>query len=562
MEGQFAGMVLGVETRKVPSNTGKDIPPIEALFVTLVTKKGIQAININGISCFQIADKTLEDELNKALLAVADARGDRIKTMDLALSGKGRRRIAVRYVHETPLWKTSYRLILSNPSPSGETLALQGWAIVENTTDTDWKEIRLSLVSGRPVSFQMDLSEPLYLARPDIPVPTIPGVMPKSYAAGVEHGTVPITIAPAAAAKAARGVAGATALRARDISYCLKDATELSAEDMITRSPARQAAAGEVGEVFFFEVQNPITIERQRSAMIPFLAEQMAGRRVSIYNMADRADHPMRGVELTNSSGGQLLPGPISVFDESAYAGDATINQVSPGDKRLLAYAVDLDVAVTAKNSESRDMAQVKIVNGTFQQTVKRRFAVTYSFSNKDLKRPRLLVVEQSKLPEWTLTAPKQTDSTQQLYRFELTVEAGQSAELTVCQERIESQRLGLETFNMDAFVEWRASGAVSAAVFQAMTELTHLRQVIAQSERLLIELDKQIETNTKEQARISEIMQRLPQTGELYGEYTRELMEFNTALKPLRTNRKDEFDKLEKLRRDLDAHVARLNME
>ena len=43
---------------------------------------------------------------------------------------------------------------------------LQGWAIVENTTEEDWNDVGLTLVSGRPISFVMDLYQPLYVQRP------------------------------------------------------------------------------------------------------------------------------------------------------------------------------------------------------------------------------------------------------------------------------------------------------------------------------------------------------------------------------------------------------------
>ncbi len=590
-EGDVSGTILGVETRKVqPTNSGKDAPAIDAPFVTLVTGTGIRAVNINGITNFQITDKALADELNKALMAVSDTRGDRVKSVDLSLSGNGGRRIAVRYVHETPVWKTSYRLIIDD-SPearkkaeaekkSGDTLALQGWAIVENTTDTDWKDVKLALVSGRPVSFQMDLSEPMYMTRPDIAVPTIPGVMPKNYAAGVDlrplgtAGLPPASAAPSMARGAmksqlAPGSPGGNRAEARMSKEALADSDGrffgggLSADDLTRYSPQSQAQAGQIGEVFFFEVQNTITVERQRSAMIPFLSENIAGRRVSIYNMADRADFPMRGVELTNSSNTQLLPGPLAVFDGTAYAGDATINQVSPGDKRLLAYAVDLDVVVTTKPEGSGDITKLKIVNGVFEQTLKRIDSMTYTFSNKDLKRSRTIIVEHPKLPGWTLAAPeKAADTTQDLYRFEVTAEAGKNAVLPIRQEVIERQQVGLETYDIEVFAQWKTKGAVSAAVLQAMAEIGKRKSAINQSERAVGELDKQIDTNTKEQTRISETMQRLPQNGELYGDYTKELKELNNALKPIRTQRKGEFDKLETLRRDFADYVSKLNVE
>jgi len=77
---------------------------------------------------------------------------------------------AARIRRRTPVWKTSYRLILDNAAatvapatqPAGGA-SLQGWAIVENQTDNDWNNVQLSLVSGRPISFVEDLYQPLYV---------------------------------------------------------------------------------------------------------------------------------------------------------------------------------------------------------------------------------------------------------------------------------------------------------------------------------------------------------------------------------------------------------------
>ena len=71
----------------------------------------------------------------------------------------------VGYVIENPIWKTSYRLVLGKEKEDKP--FLQGWAVVENATDEDWKDVRMALVSGRPISFQMDLYTPLYVPRPD-----------------------------------------------------------------------------------------------------------------------------------------------------------------------------------------------------------------------------------------------------------------------------------------------------------------------------------------------------------------------------------------------------------
>ena len=84
------------------------------------------------------------------------------KRVKLDFRGAGKRQVSVGYIQEAPVWKTSYRLVLDDKEPP----FLQGWAIVENTTAQDWSDVQLTLVSGRPISFLMDLYEPLFMARP------------------------------------------------------------------------------------------------------------------------------------------------------------------------------------------------------------------------------------------------------------------------------------------------------------------------------------------------------------------------------------------------------------
>ena len=58
---------------------------------------------------------------------------------------------------------------------------MQGWAVVENPSDEDWKDVRMSLVSGRPISFQMDLYQPLYVPRPVVEPELFASLRPPTY---------------------------------------------------------------------------------------------------------------------------------------------------------------------------------------------------------------------------------------------------------------------------------------------------------------------------------------------------------------------------------------------
>ena len=79
---------------------------------------------------------------------------------------------------ENPIWKTSYRLVLDK---DGEKPYLQGWAVVENPTDEDWHGVTMALVSGRPISFKMDLYNPLYVERPTVEPELFASLRPPTY---------------------------------------------------------------------------------------------------------------------------------------------------------------------------------------------------------------------------------------------------------------------------------------------------------------------------------------------------------------------------------------------
>ena len=95
----------------------------------------------------------------KALETLTLSHDTQKKAVSLNFVGEGKRNVRVGYVIENPIWKTSYRLVLGKEKEDKP--FLQGWAVVENATDEDWKDVRMALVSGRPISFQMDLYTPL-----------------------------------------------------------------------------------------------------------------------------------------------------------------------------------------------------------------------------------------------------------------------------------------------------------------------------------------------------------------------------------------------------------------
>ena len=192
-DGALRGTVLSVgrQTREA----GGAAVAVDVL--SLLTPGGLVTVRLDTARRIAFADPALQAELEGALAALGEARGGDRKPVRVQFRGAGPRRVRMGYVTEAPVWKTSYRLVLPDVSPTASAnrevdavspAALQGWALVENPTEADWADVDLTLVSGRPVSFVTDLYTPRYVARPVVALADDAVVQPQSYAAGSPSG--------------------------------------------------------------------------------------------------------------------------------------------------------------------------------------------------------------------------------------------------------------------------------------------------------------------------------------------------------------------------------------
>jgi hypothetical protein len=325
------------------------------------------------------------------------------------------------------------------------------------------------------------------------------------------------------------------------------------------------ARAVEAGEVFQFELQHPVTVARQRSAMLPILAAPIEGRRVSIFTPGDNTKHPMRGVELTNTTGSQLMPGPISVFDGGAYAGDAQINHVPLADKRLLAYTVDLDVVVTPEQKYEEDVRKIRIVRGLIESTTLRRNSTTYTIENKDQKRTRSVIIEHPRMPGFELVAPAGGDKaerTDSAHRLEVELDAAKSGKLTTVQERTDATSIALTSMNLNTLMAYVKNGKASDAVLKAFQEAGRRQGLIIEATRRIEALENERSTITEDQTRVRSNMGSIDRASTLYANYMKKLTEQETRLDQIVKLIDEGQTNLAQTRSDLENFLANLNVE
>ena len=578
-DGPVSGVVLGSEMRDQAQGSAQEA--ISIPFVNVITESGVRSVNLTTIVSVQLEDPALNGELMKALAALAAHSTDRFKNVGLSFGGTAARDVKIAYVNEMPIWKTSYRLVLPDEAKSKDQPMIQGWAIIENTTDDDWSNIQLALVASQPVSFEMNLSQSLHITRPRLDVPTVAGAAPRIYQDGDAFAeknrlrqamAAPSVSAPPPRAKISMlkidradgggGSGGAFGSVAMADGANNDMETGMSSEELWKQSAIAQAQSSSVGEAFQYTMKNPISIGRQQSAMLPILTSAIDGRRVSIFNRADGIDHPMRGVELTNSTGLQLIPGPVAVFDAFTYAGDAQVGYMTLNDKRLLAYAVDLSVSAAVQDESTDTMRSIRMVDGFIEETRKQVQRTSFAFNNKDAARGRTMLVETAKIEGWQLVEPKKAaEETQSLYRFELALKPSEKATFVVAQENTFLSRIAVAEYDMATLLAYASDKKASQAVIEAAKKAAALLATMnATAERIAL-LGQERQAIDAVQNRIRQNMASIGRDTEVYRRYLTKFNEQESRLEAILVQTTKEQTTLQSQQDALNDYVGSLNV-
>jgi hypothetical protein len=560
---RIVGTILGVEKRKRPSGTEN---VVEVEFLNLLTEEGLRSVSLENVGRIKITNPKIDAELRQALAVLALSKSSDKKTVTLNFLGQGNREVSVGYIQEAPIWKTSYRLVLADK----EAPLLQGWAIVENTTETDWDNVELSLISGRPISFVMDLYQPLYVDRPWVKPELYASLRPQTYSqdlAAAEREFAEAGLGGPAQAKReslARQAAPAAETAARGRYLALDEAKKSDAKALqnMQASVASVAQAGDVGELFRYNIATPVKLQRSGSAMLPIVNESVEGEKVSIYNEATHAKHPLNGLRLKNTTDLHLMQGPITVFDDGAYAGDAQIMDLPPKSERLISYAMDLDTEVApADKGQPTNLVSVRLVKGTLHTVHKHERTKEYTIKNSG-KAEKTVLVEKPLDTAWTLVEPKEaTEKTRDLYRFAVKAAPGKPEVLTVKEERTSNEAIAVTNLNDPQIRIYLNSSAVSDKVKAALAEVIERKAKIDEVVRERAEMERQIQVIGQEQERIRGNMAQTPKESELFRRYLTKFTEQEDQIEALRTKVTASIEAEQKLRKSLDDFLIGLDL-
>ncbi|HEX8151120.1 MAG TPA: carboxypeptidase regulatory-like domain-containing protein [Pyrinomonadaceae bacterium] len=664
------GSVLTVEERRTQPDPEK--PPVTTHALVIASEGGeLQSFDLAEVRGVRLLDAGTRRDVGEFAEASASARRRDAKTITVTSDGAGAREMLVSYTIAAPIWKTTYRVVLD---AEGKPF-FQGWAIVDNVSEEDWTDVRLSLISGTPVSFIQPIQKPFYRYRPVVPVPddlrmspqvyepesgevgggapntvvgsvvdpmgaVIPGasVTVRNEATGQQYGaqtdaagafrtpalpqgsytvtvsspgfkswmTTGVRVGPGGAVRlgptlevgsvsesvtieADRAVIAGSINRNSiynlpmngrrgdnfvtdgnsTAEFAVRPEPSLSARMTGGQSGVVTAAeGGEVGDLFEYKIEQPVTVRRDRSALIPILQTRMEGSRVSVFNQSAGRSRPMSGMLLKNTSPLTLEGGALTVIDGDAYAGEALLERLKPEEKRLISFALDLGTLVTVRAEEDNSPAfYARIVNGTLYATHHHRQKKVYTLRNQTA-RPRTVYVEHPVRDDWELDyklTPKPDGKSQRFYRFRVELAADETRELVVAEREQGTETYALSNVTPDQIQFFFSRRYIDDATRAALQNILDLKARVAAAQARVAAVDREIAEIGADQRRLRENIEALAKTAEarqLIARYVQKADQQETRLEQLAQEKQAASDERARLQAQLDAALRALALE
>ena len=318
------------------------------------TLRRVRASELHGL---RPLDPTFRTRLDSALDALSPRSARAERALDVLAQSSGP--VTLGYIAETPVYRTTYRLVLDDGAKGGG--VLQGWALLHNDTDERWRNVKVELVNGKPDSFLFPLAAPRYARRelvtPQNQLSTVPQLLDET-ADGIYGDQVGDAEGAGALGLSGTGEGGGGSGtgygygmgRIGTIGHGAGTGTETSSLLGVGNLASVAEATGtESGALFVYSLAQPLDLGAHASALVPFLQRPIDVREITL--LRDASSPARTAVRFVNDTPQTLPPGPISFFAHQGFAGESGLERLKPGERRFIDYGADLDLELTERDT-------------------------------------------------------------------------------------------------------------------------------------------------------------------------------------------------------------------
>jgi hypothetical protein len=516
---KVSGTVIGIETVE---KAVKDEKIFEKKLVLLQDEDVVTKIGFDEIKLLDILNEDIKKDLKFFLNTVISGKKKDAKKIIINCESGGEddveRNVFVSYIRESPIWKTSYRLIMSKQQALENKCLLSGWSLIENTTNQDWEDIELSLVAGMPVSFKYEFYRPIFIERPVIRPPKVLSAKPSDIEEGLEkerfkdYAMAKEAVPPRALKRTAKmGLVGAPAPMAKQPGGFGFAGSELSDEVLMDKIKTQtQTQTKDLGELFEYHIAKPVSIKRKQSALVPILTESIKAKKVLLYNKNEHDKNPYACIEITNNTNLTLERGPATIIYDDNLAGEAIIPFLNKDDTRLLNFAVEQAIIITnEQKSENLSIHRVTFGNGYSYEHYYTNIETIYKINNKTDEEKELYLDHPKTYDFKFIEKPVEPEETPNYWRFKLSLKPKDAIKFTLKEQRENYSSNYLWKWSKDDFL--KRIGFYVKKKFIDVTLENQLKEIAEQIQKLndlkskREKLYEERDLMTNEQARLRE---------------------------------------------------------
>ncbi len=358
--------------------------------VSLLEDSGqIRAFRFSDLRGIQVEDAMAQRDLSYFLDSSLDE--DHRRSIHVSLS-PGEHQLVMFYVAPSPTWRVSYRLVAEYDAEAktGKAL-LQGWGLFDNRLEEDLKNIRVTLVAGRPISFIYDLFSSYIPKRPKVQDIVHDAPAPIAFSAGRSQSYERAEMDEARGGSAPRQFLAKMSIDDASSSLNIQQETKDS------------------GELFQYIVTTPVSVKRGESALVPIISSELQYTRELLYNGAKLPDYPVAALRLTNATGLTLERGPVTLVEDGDYKGEAIIPFTKPDNPLYLAFAVELGIKVTERHTSSQQTSGLHIQKSLLMYEEYLVEQINYALENTTDK-PQTVTIEVTRRNGWELFGTRVAD--------------------------------------------------------------------------------------------------------------------------------------------------------
>jgi hypothetical protein len=406
------------ERTRLPNNGGD----ITRHRLTLLTDHGLVQTVLEELSALRFVDPQTNAQVSRALAGLSQNRAKDRRAITIDLWGQGSRPVGFSYVVAAPVWNAAYRLVLPK---DGAAARLQGWAVVENLTGSDWQDVEFALVSGNPVALKQPLYTAFYVDRPEIPVAASVRLVPKRDDADAARPT-------AAEHALAKGMPQQDVSRRRAGSLAPAPVAAAAMPADAIGYAANAAESEDASTQVLFRFPNKISLASGSTMMVPFVDRNVPATHTWLYQPATNANHPLAAVRLRNDGDSALPPGLITAFDSGSdgtanFAGDAQLPLTPKGDAKFITFALDGKTDMRREDRGIKETRLGKVVNGVLTLNVRALQTMDYEITPPP-DEDREVVIEEAGGDRWKPVAEtKDVEETAARLRYKVSAPRGRT---------------------------------------------------------------------------------------------------------------------------------------